>query len=88
MKCSYYENLVPLNIYMKFILVVYMCIAGVCESVYEQKLYDSWEQCQQSAEETKEYVMQTFPMSSGQIWCLTEEEFKKYQDNFNHKNGV
>ena len=26
---------------MKFVLVVYICLAGVCDSVYEQKLYDT-----------------------------------------------
>jgi hypothetical protein len=73
---------------MKFILLVYMCIAGTCESVYEQKLYDSWALCQQSAEETKTYLMQKFPVSSGEIYCLTEEEFEKYQNYYGQTKGV
>jgi len=64
---------------MKFILVVYMCIAGTCESVYEQKLYDTREQCEISGQEVREYAMINFPQSSGEIYCLTEEEFEKYQ---------
>ena len=73
---------------MKFVLLVYMCIAGTCESVYEQKLYDTQALCQQSADETKTYLMQKFPMSSGEIYCLTEEEFAKYQNYYGQTKGV
>jgi Zn-dependent oligopeptidase len=67
---------------MKFILVVYMCMAGACESVYEQKLYDTKALCEASGAEVKEYAMINFPQSSGEIWCLTEEQFKEYQDHY------
>ena len=67
---------------MKFILVVYMCLAGTCESVYEQKLYDTKALCEASGEEVKIYAMQNFPQSSGEVYCLTEDEFKQYQDYF------
>jgi Zn-dependent oligopeptidase len=67
---------------MKFILVVYMCMAGACESVYEQKLYDTKALCEASGAEVKEYAMVNFPQSSGEIWCLTESQFKEYQDHY------
>ncbi len=67
---------------MKFILVVYMCMAGACESVYEQKLYDTKALCEASGEEVKTYAMQNFPQSSGEIWCLSETQFKEYQDYY------
>ena len=67
---------------MKFILVVYMCMAGACESVYEQKLYDTKALCEASGAEVKEYAMINFPQSSGEIWCLTEVQFKEYQDHY------
>ena len=63
-------------------MVVYMCLAGACESVYEQKLYDTREQCEASGQEVREYAMMNFPQSSGEIYCLTEEEFKQYQDYY------
>ncbi len=63
---------------MKFILVVYMCMAGACESVYEQKLYDTKALCEASGAEVKEYAMVNFPQSSGEIWCLTTDEFQEY----------
>ena len=67
---------------MKFILVVYMCLAGACESVYEQKLYDTKALCEASGAEVKAYAMQNFPQSSGELYCLTEDEFIQYQDYF------
>ena len=63
---------------MKFILVLYMCIAGACESVYEQVPYDTVEECQKASEEVSITAQEMFPMSTGQVWCLTEEEFAKY----------
>ena len=59
-----------------------MCLAGACESVYEQKLYDTREQCEASGQEVREYAMMNFPQSSGEVWCLTEEQFIKYQDYY------
>ena len=67
---------------MKFILVVYMCLAGACESVYEQKLYDTRQQCEAAGLEVREYAMLNFPDSNGQIYCLTEDQFQQYQDYY------
>ena len=65
---------------MKFILVLYICMSGVCESVYEQTPYDTIEACQTASEQVSITAQQMFPMSTGQVWCLEEDEFKKYQD--------
>ena len=67
---------------MKFVLVVYMCLAGACESVYELEKYDTLALCQSAGEEVKAYAMKHFPQSSGEVYCLTEEEFKQYQDYY------
>ena len=67
---------------MKFVMVVYLCLAGACESVYEQKLYDTIDECQIASKEVMEYAKEKFPWSSGEIWCLTEKEFKQYQDYY------
>jgi hypothetical protein len=82
MNCSLYEFYWLVNTFMKFILVVYMCLAGSCESVFEQKLYETREQCEISGQEVKEYAMINFPQSSGEVWCLTEDQFKEYQDYY------
>ena len=78
MKCSYYEFFWFLNTCMKYILVVYMCLAGACDSVYEQVPYDTMEACQKASEEVSIVAQEMFPMSTGQVWCLTEQEFDKY----------
>ncbi len=67
---------------MKFVLVVYMCLAGACESVYELEKYDTLALCQSAGEEVKAYAMEKFPQSADEIHCLTEEEFKQYQDYY------
>ena len=72
---------------MKFIMVVYLCLAGACESVYEQKLYDTIEDCQMASKEVMDYAKQAFPMSSGEIWCLDEEQFIKYQEYYDQTEG-
>ena len=59
-----------------------MCMAGACESVFEQKMYDTKVLCEAAGEEVKVYAMQNFPQSSGEIWCLTEAQFKEYQDYY------
>ena len=50
--------------------------------MYEQKLYDTKALCEASGAEVKEYAMINFPQSSGEIWCLTEAQFKEYQDHY------
>ena len=73
---------------MKFILVVYMCMAGACESVYEQVPYDTVEACQKASEEVSKTAQEMFPMSTGQVWCLTEEEFDRYIETLNQNNNI
>ena len=63
---------------MKFVLILYMCMAGVCDSVYEQNFYNTLEDCEMASKEVMEYSKKEYPMASGKIWCLTEDEFKKY----------
>ena len=67
---------------MKFILVLYICMASVCESVYEQVPYDTVEECQKASELVSITAQEMYPMSSGQVYCLTEDEFNKYQDYY------
>ena len=55
-----------------------MCLAGACESVYEQVPYDTVEECQKASQEVSIVAQEMFPMSTGQVWCLTEQEFAKY----------
>jgi len=73
---------------MKYILVLYMCIAGACESVYEQVPYDTVEACQEASEQVSITAQEMFPMSSGQVWCMTEDEFEKYITYYGQTKGI
>jgi hypothetical protein len=63
---------------MKFILVILICISGQCNNLYEERLYDSKAACEAEGAVAKQYMMETYPSSSGEIWCLTADEFQQY----------
>jgi len=63
---------------MKFIMVILICISGQCQNLFEERLYDSKELCEAEGAKAKQYMMETYPESSGEIWCLTTDEFQEY----------
>ena len=63
---------------MKFILVILICISGQCNNLYEERLYDTKAMCEAEGAVAKQYMMETYPSSSGEIWCLTTDEFQEY----------
>jgi len=63
---------------MKFIMVILICISGQCQNLFEEHLYDSKAECEAEGAVAKQYMMETYPSSSGEIWCLTTEEFQEY----------
>ena len=63
---------------MKFILVILICISGQCNNLYEERLYDTKALCEAEGAVAKQYMMETNPSSSGEIWCLTTDEFQEY----------
>ena len=81
MKCSYYQKLYTLNTSMKFFMVVVMCMAAeMCETIYEKTPYTTRAECQQEAATVRNYMMETFPMSAGEIYCLNNEEFLLFNE--------
>jgi hypothetical protein len=78
MKCLYYEILEVVNTFMKWILVVMICWGTDCQTIYEQKLYDAEKECLEQAAIVTEYAKQTYPDTSGQVWCLTKDEFENW----------
>jgi len=73
---------------MKFIMVILICISGHCQSLYEEKLYDTKTICESEAMEAKAYMMSTYPDSEGEIHCLDEKEFQEYWDWWLKQAGV
>jgi len=63
---------------MKFIMVILMCISGQCNNLYEERLYDTKALCEAEGAVAKQYMIETYPESSGEIWCLTTDEFQEY----------
>ena len=63
---------------MKFILVILICISGQCNNLYEERLYDTMALCEAEGAVAKQYMMETYPSSSGEIRCLTTDEFQEY----------
>ena len=63
---------------MKFILVILICISGQCNNLYEERLYDTKALCEAEGAKAKQYMKKTYPSSSGEIWCLTTDEFQEY----------
>ena len=63
---------------MKFILVILICISGQCNNLYEERLYDTKALCEAEGAVAKQYMMEAYPSSSGEIWCLTTDEFQEY----------
>tara|TARA_Y100000592_G_C5329112_1_gene248624 strand:+ start:249 stop:506 length:258 start_codon:yes stop_codon:yes gene_type:complete len=66
---------------MKFFMVIIICMgADFCEAIYEQTPYESRQICQQEAATVRNYMIDAFPQSSGEIHCFTEEELSLYNE--------
>jgi len=65
---------------MKFIMVIIFCIAAdVCETIYETEPYNTQYECQQESAKVRNYMIEEFPNSAGEIYCLNQEEFMIFQ---------
>ena len=81
MNRSYYENFQYVNTFMKFFMVVILCMAAdVCETIYETEPYNTQYECQMEAATVRNYMIENYPMSAGEIYCLNQEEFTLYNE--------
>ena len=81
MNRSYYENFQFLNTCMKFFMVVILCMtAEVCETIYETDPYNTRYECQMESATVRDYMIENYPMSAGEIYCLNEEELLLYNE--------
>lgn len=69
---------------MKFIMVVIVCFGVDCQAIFEQTFYDTRAQCLDTAMETTAYMKDAYPTSSGEIYCLNQEEFALYHEYLNN----
>ena len=66
---------------MKFIMVIIICFGANCQTIWDKQLYSTVDDCLAASGPVKEYMMQVYPTSAGQIYCMNEEEFSKYKKN-------
>ncbi len=61
---------------MKFLMVIVICMAGMeCQTIFEQREYNSKEHCINESQYVSQYMQDVFPNSSGKIFCLNREDF-------------
>ena len=60
---------------MKFIMVIIICFGANCEAIWERVPYDSEVTCLQSTKSVASYMQGQYPNSSGEIYCMNEEQF-------------
>ena len=63
---------------MKIIMVIIICFGANCEAIWEKTYYPSIEECVIQSKPVKDYMMDVYPNSSGEIHCMTEGEFEDY----------
>jgi len=64
-----------LSIFMKFFLVVVICMWGQCENyLTTEPEFTSREECRKYSETLVEKIRENFPDSSGSTYCFDEKE--------------
>jgi|TARA_B100000073_G_scaffold14548_2_gene11899 hypothetical protein len=70
---------------MKFVMVIIICFGATCQSIFEQHFYDTEQECLNQSQSVKQYMMDTYPQSRGEIYCMTYENFQQYNEEL--QNG-
>jgi len=63
---------------MKVIMVIIICFGANCQAIWERFHYPSIQECLAETVPVKEFMMQAYPDSAGEIYCMTQEEFENY----------
>ena len=63
---------------MNWILVIVICWGFNCQTIYEEKLYDTELECNNEAARVMEYAQEMYPNSSGEVHCLTSTQFEDW----------
>lgn len=61
-----------------FFLVIVMCIGGACQTMHDEHPHKSYDDCYQKSVVVAQEFKQIYPNTSGQCYCLTEEQYKVY----------
>ena len=63
----------------KIFMVIILCVYGECQGMWQNTTYSTMEDCLAATPAVKEYFMATLPDSSGQIYCMLEENFQVWK---------
>ena len=63
---------------MKVIMVIILCFGANCQAIWEKHYYPSIEECVIQSKPVKDYMMDAYPASAGEIHCMTEGNFENY----------
>jgi len=70
---------------MKFIMVVIICFGMDCNAIWEQTWYPTMDECLDASVTVKSFMINKYPASAGEIYCMTELQFNEYYNYL--KNG-
>ena len=62
-------------------MVILICFGANCQTIWDKQLYSTVDDCLAASGPVKEYMMQVYPTSAGQIYCMSEEEFINFKKN-------
>lgn len=65
---------------MKFLMVMIICFAeDTCQAVFDSAEFNTYDQCMAQALPVSRYMRDVYTNSSGEIHCLSEQEYAEYQ---------
>ena len=62
-------------------MVIIICFGANCQTIWDKQLYSTVDDCLAASTPVREYMMQVYPTSAGQIYCMSEEEFINFKKN-------
>ena len=70
------------------IMVIIICFGATCQTMNVKGTYGTYDSCISGSKGVADYMKDTFPMSSGEIYCMTEQEFEDYQDEYGKSQEI
>ena len=72
----------------KIFMIIVLCVYGECQGMWQNTTYSTMDECLAATPAVKEYFMATLPDSSGQIYCMNEENFKDWKKQLEEYNAI
>jgi hypothetical protein len=62
-------------------MVMIACMAvEVCTAMFDDTKFNNYDDCYEISRSVVSFMQETYPNSSGEVWCLTPEELAVYRD--------